>query len=256
MADALRRLLLRLLRVPPEPDAPEGAPDSVLRFRAGANFYRWKLLLWAFTCCISTAGLLAFLYVLGQALRRAPAWAHGAFEAGVIVLLAIAAVIWIATYLALRLEYDLHWYILTDRSLRIRHGVWTVRELTMNFANIQEIRIGSGPLQNVLGIADVEVHSAGGGGAEAKPGHKGIQQRNVAAFAGVANAAEIRDRILDRLRHYREMGLGGTADRQPQPAAVSRPVQEDHPATLEAARLMLQEAQALRKSLDSASQAR
>ncbi len=252
MAKALRRLLLQLLRVPAEPEAPEGAPESVLRFRAGANYYRWQVLLWAVACASATAGLIGFLFIVGRALRRAPEWAHTVFDGVSIFFFVVTSVVWIATYLALRLEYDLHWYILTDRSLRIRRGVWTVQELTMTFANIQEIRIASGPLQHLLGIADVEVHSAGGGGGgEGGGAHKGIRQRNVAAFAGVANANEIRERIVERLRHYRKSGLGDmshtpVAQRSP----AESPVRENDPGSLEAARLMLREAEALRRALD------
>ncbi|HET7537279.1 MAG TPA: hypothetical protein VFJ90_12545, partial [Candidatus Didemnitutus sp.] len=40
------------------------------------------------------------------------------------------------TYAVRRLDYEMRWYMVTDRSLRIRHGVWRVSESTMSFANI------------------------------------------------------------------------------------------------------------------------
>jgi membrane protein YdbS with pleckstrin-like domain len=186
-------------------------------------------------------GLLALLFVFSMALRKAPAWAHDLYAAIVVFILAVVLIAWLATYLALRLEYDLHWYILTDRSLRIRRGIWTVQELTMTFANIQEIRITSGPLQKLLGIADVEVHSAGGGAGGSQAGHPSARRQHVAAFAGVGNADEIRDRIVERLRHYREMGLGGSEPQSSHPTAVD-------PPAVQAARAVLQEARALRNS--------
>ena len=67
------------------------------------------------------------------------------------------------TFFSQRLNYALRWYIVTDRSLRIRTGVLSIQELTMTFSNIQEIRVSAGPLQNLLKLADVEVQSAGGG---------------------------------------------------------------------------------------------
>lgn len=39
-------------------------------------------------------------------------------------------------YTLARLDYELRWCIVTDRSLRIREGIASVRESTMTFANI------------------------------------------------------------------------------------------------------------------------
>ena len=39
--------LLRWLQVPPEPTPPEGSSDSVIVFRAGRNYWRWRMFLWA-----------------------------------------------------------------------------------------------------------------------------------------------------------------------------------------------------------------
>lgn len=43
------------------------------------------------------------------------------------------------TYLIARLDFELRWYMVTDRSLRIRYGVWRISESTMSFANIQQV---------------------------------------------------------------------------------------------------------------------
>ncbi len=112
------------------------------------------------------------------------------------------------TYLILRLDYEQRWYLVTDRSLRLRSGVWSVRELTMSFANLQQITVSQGPLQRFLGLADVCVQSAGGGGAMA--GHGGAQHASLHSgiFHAVENAHEIRDLIVERLRRFREAGLG------------------------------------------------
>jgi hypothetical protein len=48
---------------------------------------------------------------------------------------------------------------------RVRSGILNAHEITTTFANIQEVRLSAGPLQKLLGLADVEVHSA-----EAVPG--------------------------------------------------------------------------------------
>ena len=124
---------------------------------------------------------------------------------GVLIYLAQLAV----TYSAVRLDYEMRWYVVTDRSLRIRAGIWRVQEMTMSFANLQQVMVTQGPLQRMLGIADVRVESAGGGGIKQAAGGHGIQESmHTGIFHGVENATEIRDLILDRLRHFRETGLG------------------------------------------------
>jgi uncharacterized membrane protein YdbT with pleckstrin-like domain len=136
------------------------------------------------------------------------------------------------TFFSQRLNYLLRWYIISDRSLRIRTGVLSMQELTMTFSNIQEIRVTAGPLQNLLKIADVEVSSAGGGGS-AGGGHTG-------RFEGVSNANAIRDLMVERLRQYRDSGLGeAPAHGGPAP---------DH--VIDAARAVLAEARALREQLN------
>ena len=42
MYEPLKSWLLRVLRVPPEPEPPAGAPESVRVFRAGRNFFRLR----------------------------------------------------------------------------------------------------------------------------------------------------------------------------------------------------------------------
>jgi hypothetical protein len=79
-------------------------------------------------------------------------------------------------------DQQLRWYVVTDRCLRVRGGILNVHEITTTFANIQEVRLSSGPLQKLLGLADVEVHSAGGGSG------KGSSDSHVARFEGVDNA--------------------------------------------------------------------
>src|SRR3954471_9512496 len=184
------RYLLGVLKVPEAPSPPDGSPESIRVFRAGRNYYVWLLIVWVGVALIDDAVVLSASIPLVVAIRRAPEWAR-------IVAAALLALLWsayltvaIVTLVSRRLNYGLRWYIVTDRSLRIRTGIFAMSELTMTYSNIQEIRVASGPLQQLLGIADVEVQAAGGGG-DGKSGDGG----HVGRFTGVAHATTIRDLI-------------------------------------------------------------
>ncbi len=151
------------------------------------------------------------------------------------------------TYALARLDYELRWYIVTDRSLRIRSGLTKIQETTMSFANVQQVVVNQGPLQRLLGIADVKVQSAGGGGGGGGEGqHTGAgDSLHAGVFHGVDNATEIRDLILERLRRFRETGLGDPDETRPQLHAMMPPAGPS--AALAAAREVLAEARALRR---------
>jgi membrane protein YdbS with pleckstrin-like domain len=113
-----------------------------------------------------------------------------------------------------RLEYEMRWYIVTDRSLRIREGILGVREMTLTFANVQNIAVHQGPLQRLLGISDVVVRTAGGGSSEPSShgGHSSKASMHEGRLRAVDNAEAVRDLILERLRRFRDSGLGDPDD--------------------------------------------
>jgi len=226
--------VLRLARVPAEPHVPEGAEESVRVFNAGRNYLAWRLILWGIANAAVVLGLLvAFGFSFAPSLPPLVRTIWRALEAGV-------TGVWVAsipvTYFLQRLNFEMRWYIVTDRSLRIRSGVVWLREMTMTFANIQGIRVNANPIERLLGLANVEVQSAGGGGSTA---HGKPSSGHVAEFEGVDNAAVIRDLIVERLRVYRDSGLG------------EKTVEARVPLALSAAREVLQETRALRNSLAS-----
>lgn len=320
MYQRLTALLLRWLRVPPEPHPPHGDPASLRVFRAGRNFYKLRLARWGLTQLLALAGIIFWVAVFieveseAQAKRAAhdtridpretrnaedylnrigasdpaqsappsdqqsapakqkrakpsarihgwtgfklmlvqtalwlPPWAFP-----VIWLLKIAGILaYLAqlpfTYLLARLDYEMRWYMVTDRSLRIRYGVWKVNESTMSFANIQQVEVSQGPLQRLLGLGDVRVQSAGGGGGEGEHKHDSEDDMHHGLFHSVSNATEIRDLILERLRRFRESGLGDP-DENPQ-SAESAPTPAAPDDLLGAARELAAEARALRSVL-------
>jgi membrane protein YdbS with pleckstrin-like domain len=324
MYEPLRRRVLALLKVPPEPHPPMGDPASLRVFRAGRNYFKLRLARWSVAQILALAGILfwaAFLIEVetmvsaGKPTRAAqpaaivvPAepgksagpvstpsdtnqrrekWADG-FANNVKSAVAAAGPKnkgWVAfkqffveialvlpawtfpliwglkifgfviyllqipiTYAVRRLDYEMRWYLVTDRSLRLRSGVWKISESTMSFANLQQVVVTQGPLQRLLGLADVKVQSAGGGsGGQSDP--EGHDDMHLGSFHSVTNAPEIRDLILERLRRFRESGLGDPDEKLTSTSPVA-PTTAASADTIAAAQELLAEAKALRVALE------
>lgn len=211
-------VVMPLLRVPGEPHDPAGAPGSLRVFRPARSYFNYRSAVWALSqlgavlACVA-AGVWVFLVGVAVLSNLAPgpeAHAHHPHSLasvvsphafGLLVKTVTAAVVAVVvlqaafTYAVMRLDFSLRWYKVTDRSLRIREGVWNIRELTMAFANIQNISVTRGPIQRHFGVADLVVESAGGGAA--KPGEQSL---HTGYFRGVENAEEIKAMMLSRLR--------------------------------------------------------
>jgi len=155
------------------------------------------------------------------------------------------------TYAAVRLEFEQHWYIVTDRSLRIRTGLFRLQESTMSFANLQQVEVSQGPLDRLLGLSNLRVQSAGGGGGGHGQAHTTKDTLHSGTFHGVDNAPEIKDLVLNRLKYFGESGLGDPTEKtSPVRSAASAPLhQTNENSTLTAARALLQESKALRRVL-------
>lgn len=240
----LRDAALRLLRVPSTPEPPPGSPPRT--FRAAPNFLRLRLLRWALTQLLALAGLVWALYFFSWvAETRAPSaviWMLRIVEG-----FAVAAFLFQVAFgwMVVQLDFEMRWYMLSDRAIRIREGVVTVREKTIALANVQNIAVHQGPLQRYLGIADVEVKTAGGGeSGGAEKGQSSAEPMHVAFFRGVANATEIRDLVREGVRLQRTAGLGDPDDH---PHAAPAPSDDD---VQTAAAELLAEARALRVRIE------
>lgn len=240
MIDSLRRLVLRMLRVPARPQAPAGDHGNVLTFRASPRYFQYRAAIWAlkqgatllalisgtiFLRVVTSTGVLAHLtgwWLLAEIL----AW--GVFLAQVPI-----------SFMVMRLDFEMRWYLLTDRSLRIREGTLVVHEKTLTYANIQNISIRKNPLQRLFGLATVAVQAAGGGSGSSESGGTGLgRHTHEARFEGVDNSDAIREILRQRIRQHRDSGLGDPDDVAEEQGAS--------PALL-AARSLLDEARALRR---------
>lgn len=241
-----RALVLRVMRVPHAPEPPPGAPPRV--FRAAENYFYVKLLLWAIgqlaLTAVAIGTFVLLLFLLPEDTPRGVRWLVGV----VVAFSTLHALLHLTFgYMVTRLNYELRWYMISDRAIRIREGIGTVREKTIALANIQNISIKQGPLQRLLGIADVEVQSAGGGSSGGgKHGQQGslVESMHTGYFRGVSNANEIRDIVREGVRRQKNAGLGDPDDHH-----SHEPAAPDHDA-LAAAQSLLAETRLLRVTLE------
>ena len=202
-----RDFVLRISRVPPNPTPPPGSPPRV--FRAAPNYFTLRVIGWAFAQLVALAGLLVAAWAVTTPLRNAPDTARTIVRLFEILGFATFVVQFLYSLAVLRLDFEMRWYMISDRAIRIREGILVVREKTIALANVQNIAIRQGPLQRLLGIANVEVKTAGGGEGTSEAGKKSPgDPLHVAYFRGVDNAPYIRDIIREGVRRQRSSGLG------------------------------------------------
>jgi membrane protein YdbS with pleckstrin-like domain len=208
--------VVALFRVPAQPPTLPAAGEQVRSLRPSPGFLRYlKFRFW-------------LLLIPGDVLPFA-AWAAIWNESpalGVILVLPLLIVLVvpdIIAYVAIHLRYDTTWYVLTDRSLRIRRGIWVIHETTISFENVQNVEVRQGPLQRHCGIADVIVQTAGGGAAHGKGERSTPQGAHVGILQGLDDAHAIRDLILDRVKRTRSAGLGDERAATPVTDRVTAP---------------------------------
>jgi len=204
--------LLRLLKAPTgPPDPPIGSPESVQTFRAAPNFLTYQIITWGLGFAVGLISEIVFLVLAhtdDEGTWKEITLAYGVF--GITLLLTIVK------YFLIRLDYDMRYYIVTDRSLRIREGALLIHEATFTYANVQNLKIHQGPIERLLGISNLIVETAGGAGGKTEGshgpgafphfhGHQGV-------FRGIKNPGEVRDQILRLLKQYRDAGLGDPED--------------------------------------------
>jgi membrane protein YdbS with pleckstrin-like domain len=114
----------------------------------------------------------------------------------------------VVAYVGIHLRYDTTWYVLTDRSLRIRRGILSIHETTISFENVQNVEVHQGPVQRYFEIADVIVTTAGGGARHSKGEASTSSAAHIGILQGLADAHAVRDLILERVKRSRSSGLG------------------------------------------------
>lgn len=205
-------LFTQYMLVPDAPPNLDGADDQqVTAFRPAEGFLRYlKLFFWI--------GLVIFdgiVFILWLVLLL------NSWKIGLILTPLIWAIMIIpdvVAYIAIHLRYDTTWYVLSDRSMRMRRGIWIIHETTITYENIQNISIRQGPVQRYFGIANVVVDTAGGG-ATSKHGDSQTVLGHSGLLEGVSNSEEIRGLLLTKWQDSRSSGLGDDSDKDEPSAA-------------------------------------
>ncbi|MEX2528281.1 MAG: PH domain-containing protein [Gemmatimonadota bacterium] len=230
-------LLARWLQVPLEPPSmPPGDHHWSRSFGPADSFLRYLKL--QYLLVAGALGLLlgplAVAVVFGLARDG-----HATAAAAVLFLGILPISLWaLAGYGALQLQFDTTWYVMTDRALRTRSGIWVLKEMTITFDNVQNVKVRQGPIQRWLGMGNVVVETAAAGAVTSQ---QGTTSASAAVLAGVADPHDLRDRIITRMRAGGSAGLGD----------ADEPTREAHdgiwtPAHLTLLREIREEVRALR----------
>lgn len=265
----MKQRFLAWIRLRELPDPPPGAGEDLLIFRSSDRQLAVDALRFLGKQLAALAGLLVSLFVLSDVdppvqfagleilrdvlrsgIRIGPVSLAGdplvLFRWLELAALGLFAFQFLLGALLLRLAWEVRWYQIGAESLRIREGLFKVRESTLTLANVQKLSVRRGPVQRLLGIADLEVHTAGGGAGAAGGEGEGEGDLHRVRLLGVENA----DGLRDRIRASRRRVLSRATRELPESDASLRPGSgTTEPAAHAAARNVLEEVRALGRLL-------
>lgn len=217
MYNAFQKWCERILRIPPQPEPPPGDEATARIFTAAPNFLKYLTAVWAigslFSLVIVLFALVPTTFATFQLHKHGHRYGFLLFIIPGLISLSFLAQRLFA-FAILRLDFDKRWYVVTDRSLRIREGVVAIKEMTITFANIQNVGVSQGPIQRALGIADLQVETAGGGGGGGHEGQGPGQNLHIGILRGINNANEVRELIQSRIKHLKDTGLGNREEEE------------------------------------------
>lgn len=189
------------------PELPEGS-TLVRHLKPDAAWLTLKYV----GACLGMVGQLVGAAALGIA-AIAGFSKNGHLAIGVL----LAVLVWLVAMgflgfvlVAARLDFELRHYLVGDRSLRVSHGAITHHEVTLSYANVQNLEVKQGPIESLFGLKSLTVSTAGGAAVSAQAGG-GLNQ---VTLEGLTNADEVRQLILGMLQRHKDAGLG-----EPEPAA-------------------------------------
>lgn len=195
-------IISRLMKVPREaPSLPTRAGEFYQELKPSRGFLNHLRVKFAIGAIFATIGAIAGAIGLFQI--DVPFL--GFLSLPIITVLEFVGLFF--AFVAVHLRYDTIWYVMNDRSIRIRRGLWLIRESTITFENVQNVKVSQGPIQRMFGISNVLIETAGGGGT-ASPHGDGNMNAHHGLIEGVDDPHRIREMILARLRKSKSSGLG------------------------------------------------
>jgi len=217
--EALKDTLLELLQAPAHPpEPPLGSPGSVQVFRASPRYLTLQLIRH-----FGSMGTALLFELIGWGAIVPVPGGKTVFAVVATLIVGSTLLLMLARYFLIRIDYDMRFYVLTDRSLRIRRGAWTVEESTYTFANVQNITLQQGPLERWLGITHLQVETAGGSTPKGGPdAAEALNHQGRLDGIDPDTATELRDRILRHISDYRDAGLGDEPARTPQASTTGQ----------------------------------
>jgi membrane protein YdbS with pleckstrin-like domain len=111
----------------------------------------------------------------------------------IVAVIASFVFYWIGRY------YESIHYRLTHDEVVVEHGVWWKMKHTVPYARVMSVDVIQGPLSRRLGIATVDIYTAGYTGVAGGTGGPG-SRRAEASIVHVSDFAEIRENILRIVR--------------------------------------------------------
>jgi membrane protein YdbS with pleckstrin-like domain len=192
----LKPLFVPLLRLDPRPPhLPEGS--SLVRELKPSHAwlsFRYLRVLFGLLNQVIGVGVLAFL-----AISQVKTW-------GLVIALGLALVEIVVVGFSLvvtRVDWELRHYLVGDRSLRVSVGALTRKEVTISYANVQNLEVSQGPIERLFGFKTLTLSTAGAG----SPSEKG-ENLHIVELPGLENAEAIRSLMLGMLKHEKDVGLG------------------------------------------------
>jgi membrane protein YdbS with pleckstrin-like domain len=103
-------------------------------------------------------------------------------------------------------------YHLTSDEVVVKRGVWWRVKSTVPYARVMSVEVVQGPISRRLGIATVDIYTAGYTGVAG--GTAGPKSRRAeASLIHISNYSEVREKVLSLVRGRPLFGVGGsTAD--------------------------------------------
>ena len=171
-------------------------------FRPAPQF---KTLYYAYLVLVIIFGILPWLLPIAI---FAPYWVTTLFLLPLLIIFAVV-VFWIPYY------YDTILYKFTETEMEWRRGVWFKQTGIVPYNRITNVDVSQGPLARALGIASLNVHTAGYSVASGAGG--GIPELKV---VGVEHFEELRDMVMGFVRSKKPVAVEtfeeGEAEEKPQ----------------------------------------